>query len=148
MRPVFIAIVLAVLSQLSAADSYDRCLGGCLRYSPEPSRCADICRSEDAATLVEGQPGPPPLVNVGDELASSGGGSKEGLCSEGILSSDGTVCCALSCGVCEPQSRCSALPGGADACCPKLIEMNEVPCFAASDVVSARSRRGGPRWHR
>lgn len=66
------------------------------------------------------------------------------LCANGIVSKDGNVCCAMSCGVCG-SCDCAALEGGADYCCRGAIRASEMICVGASDVgcVMPNSNFGG-----
>jgi hypothetical protein len=82
-----------------------------------------LCSEHDAPCILDGDP----------------------LCERGILSADGTVCCAASCGRCG-GSDCSSLPGGLNACCTTHIEPlsrsclnHEAPCVM--DVPAPRAFR-------
>ena len=55
------------------------------------------------------------------------------LCTLGITNSDGSVCCAKSCGVCG-GCDCALNPGGADLCCPGTIAAAGLPCMSAVDT--------------
>lgn len=58
------------------------------------------------------------------------------LCSSGIPSDSGAVCCAAGCGKCGGcDCGTVAMPAhGADECCPKVIMENEVYCMLHDQV--------------
>eukprot|EP00968_Pinguiococcus_pyrenoidosus_P009175 scaffold718_cov252-Pinguiococcus_pyrenoidosus.AAC.3 len=55
------------------------------------------------------------------------------LCSDGIKSHEGSVCCAASCGHCG-GCGCANLPGGPNLCCPSTISETGIPCELSTDI--------------
>ena len=70
-------------------------------------------------------------------------------CDDGLLSSNGEVCCAASCGSCG-GSGCSQRPGGASACCTGKISTanrscadNPPPCVMTDGTGGSSTSSGG-----
>ena len=114
------------------------CAESCLKCDDSPSCSTRTGGAHKCcATMIMANPTrvcdsktPPPCftaVRVTDTQVSPKTAVKDFCIDEGIISTDGRVCCAASCGSCE-QEDCAAKTGGSMFCCPTTIAKLNMQC--------------------